>query len=103
MGEPISSRFCFDSELVALESNIDHDTILDDDDPLRDWVDESELHLASGSLAPKIASGSQSVRTTTVVDPLTTSVLAEVSRRKPTTEEIPAKTLAAALENTKRR
>jgi hypothetical protein len=97
MGQPPASRFCFDSDLVPLATtDLDHDTVIDDD-PFRDWADDP-IGLAAGSLA----TGTSSVRTTTVVDPLTTSVLAEVSRRRPT-EEIPPSTLAAALEKTKRR
>jgi hypothetical protein len=105
----MTQRFCFDSDLVALGSDVEHDTIIDingksivDDDPFADWADDD----TSG--AKGVASGSQSEalpttsRTATVVDPLTTTLLAEVSRHSQT-QEIPASVLAAAVEETKRR
>lgn len=97
----MTQRFCFDSELVALGSDVEHDTIIDDD-PFADWADDD----GTGG-AKAVASGSQSEalpttsRTATVVDPLTTTLLAEVSRHHQT-QEIPAAVLAAAVEETKR-
>jgi hypothetical protein len=55
-----------------------------DDDPLADWEEDQQ--------SPVVASGSQSnalpttSRTTTVADPLTTQLLAEVARRTSTME-----------------
>lgn len=57
---------------------------VEEDDPLADWED--------GHQSPLVAAGSQSnalpttSRTTTVADPLTTQLLAEVARRTSTME-----------------
>lgn len=95
----MAQRFCFDSDLVALGSDVEHDTIIDDD-PFADWADDdtSAKGVASGSQSEALPTTS---RTATVVDPLTTTLLAEVSRHSQT-QEIPAAILAAAVEETKR-
>lgn len=97
----MTQRFCFDSDLVALGSDIEHDTLIEDD-PFRDWADDEVLGgkgVASGSQSGALPTTS---RTATVVDPLTTTLLAEVSRHSQT-QEIPAAILAAVVEDSKRR
>jgi hypothetical protein len=97
----MTQRFCFDSELVALGSDVEHDTIMEDD-PFADWADDdtaAPTAIPSGSQSDALPTTS---RTATVVDPLTTTLLAEVSRHHQT-QEIPAAVLAAAVEETKRR
>ena len=106
MGHP-SARFAFDSELVVLQDDVEHDTVLQTD-PFAGWEEEWAEEGTSHSGSGRVASGSQSdamstgARMSTVVDPLTTSLLAEVSRRRPTAE-IDRNTLEAALDASKKK
>ena len=58
-----------------------------DDDPLTDWDELNEHVVAAGSQSNALPTTS---RTTTVTDPLTTQLLAEVARRTATMEFDPA-------------
>jgi hypothetical protein len=67
-----------------------------DDDPLADWEDNPQsLPVAAGSQSNALPTTS---RTTTVADPLTTQLLAEVARRTSTMEFDPDEIVEAERE-----
>jgi hypothetical protein len=100
MGEPTgrSTRRFESADLIARTKQpivAEEPAATDDDDPLADW-DQGEAAVAVGSQPEALPTTS---RTATLMDPLTTGLLAEVARRTQTMEYDPD-TVAAATRNT---